>query len=74
MFEWIEANARPKETGHYLVCLKRVAPKDLGGNSRRVKILRWDGEKWQLPVHFPKWINDEIQETVTHWAPLPDLP
>lgn len=75
MFRWIDSEKRqPDAAGRYLVCLKREAPEDLGGNSRRIAILRWTGEGWRLPVHFPTWINDEIRETVTHWMPLPKLP
>lgn len=72
---WINADTRsPEELGRYLVCVSRIAPEDLGGSTRRIMILRWTETGWRLPVHFPEWINDEIQESVTHWAPLPDLP
>lgn len=75
MGAWIDAGVKsPTEKGYYLVCLARTAPEDLGGDSKRIRILRWTGEGWRLPVHFPKWINDEINEVVTHWQALPQMP
>lgn len=75
MAKWIEVKRHlPKTAGRYLVCLNRIAPQHLGGDSRRLVILRWTAEGWRLPVHFPKWLNDEITEYVTHWQPLPAFP
>lgn len=74
--EWIDAQGQsPEKPGRYLVVLRRYAPESLGGNQCKVTILRFrpDGN-FQYPVHFPDWINDEIEETITHWMPLPDLP
>lgn len=73
---WISIkDALPEEPGRYLVCKKRIAPEGLGGNSIDITILRFTAEgAFRMPVHFPKWINDEIDESVTHWMPLPALP
>ena len=72
---WAPVTERlPTERGYYLAVVKRIAPDDLGGNNTRVKIMRWMGEDWRYPLHIPKWINEAITETVTHWMPLPELP
>lgn len=74
--EWVSVETEmPKEPGHYLVVLDRKAPEDLGGDKKMVRIMRFrlDG-KFQYPAHFPAWINDEIEENVTHWMPLPEAP
>lgn len=74
--EWIDVQVQsPEKPGRYLVSLRRKAPESLGGNQHKVTILRFrpDGN-FQYPVHFPDWINDEIEETITHWMPLPGLP
>lgn len=74
--EWISVDDRlPDETGRYLVVKKRIAPDELGGNRTDIVILRFfvdDG--FRMPTHIPDWINEEINEEVTHWLPLPELP
>ena len=74
--EWISAADRlPDETGRYLVVKKRVAPDELGGNRTDIVILRFfvdDG--FRMPTHIPDWINEEINEEVTHWMPIPQPP
>ena len=73
---WVDIRKEtPEKPGRYLVALRRKAPESLGGNQYKVTILRFrpDGN-FQYPVHFPEWINDEIEETITHWMPLPGLP
>ena len=74
--EWISVDDRlPDETGRYLAVKKRIAPDELGGNRTDIVILRFfvdDG--FRMPTHIPDWINGEINEEVTHWMPLPELP
>ena len=74
--EWISVKDRlPDETGRYLAVKKRIAPDELGGNRTDIVILRFfvdDG--FRMPTHIPDWINEEINEEVTHWLPLPELP
>ena len=74
--EWISVDDRlPDETGRYLAVKKRIAPDELGGNRTDIVILRFfvdDG--FRMPTHIPDWINEEINEEVTHWMPLPELP
>ena len=74
--EWISVDDRlPDETGRYLAVKKRIAPDKLGGNRTDIVILRFfvdDG--FRMPTHIPDWINDEINEEVTHWMPLPQPP
>ena len=74
--EWISVDDRlPDETGRYLAVKKRIAPDELGGNRTDIVILRFfvdDG--FRMPTHIPDWINEEINEEVTHWLPLPELP
>lgn len=71
--EWISVDDRlPDETGRYLAVKKRIAPDELGGNRTDIVILRFfvdDG--FRMPTHIPDWINEEINEEVTHWMPLP---
>ena len=73
MSEWISVkDMLPKETGRYLTVKKRIAPDELGGNRTDIVILRFfvdDGFK--MPRHIPDWINEAINEEVTHWMPLP---
>ena len=75
MSEWISATEnQPRATGYYLAVVKRTAPECLGGNDKRVKIMRFMGEDWRYAYHIPAWINDEITEVVTHYMPLPEPP
>lgn len=71
--EWISVEDRlPDETGRYLAVKKRIAPDELGGNRTDIVILRFfvdDG--FRMPIHIPDWINEKINEEVTHWMPLP---
>ena len=74
--KWISINDRlPDETGRYLAVKKRIAPDELGGNRTDIVIIRFfvdDG--FRMPTHIPDWINEEINEEVTHWMPLPPQP
>ena len=74
--EWISVDDRlPDETGRYLAVKKRIAPDELGGNRTDIVILRFfvdDG--FRMPTHIPDWINEEINEEITHWMPLPPQP
>ena len=74
--EWISVKDRlPDETGRYLAVKKRIAPDELGGSRTDIVILRFfvdDG--FRMPTHIPDWINEEINEEVTHWMPLPQPP
>ena len=74
--EWISVKDRlPEETGRYLAVKKRIAPDDFGGNGTDIVILRFfvdDGFK--MPRHIPDWINEAINEEVTHWMPIPQPP
>ena len=71
--EWISVDDRlPEETGRYLVLKNRIAPDCLGGNRTDIVILRFFVDKgFRIPTHIPDWINEEINEEVTHWMPLP---
>ena len=74
--EWISVDDRlPKETERYLAVKKRIAPDYLGGNRTDIIILRFFVDKgFRMPIHIPDWINEEINEEVTHWMPLPEPP
>ena len=74
--EWISVKDRlPDETGRYLAAKKRIAPDKLGGNRTDIVILRFFVDKgFRMPTHIPEWINKEINEEVTHWMPMPELP
>ena len=74
--EWFSVDDRlPDETGRYLAVKKRIAPDELGGSRTDIVILRFfvdDG--FRMPTHIPDWINEEINEEVTHWMPMPQPP
>ena len=72
--EWISVKDRlPDKTGRYLVIKNRIAPDCLGGNRTDIVILRFFVDKgFRMPTHIPDWINEEINEEVTHWMPLPE--
>ena len=74
--EWISVDDRlPDKNGRYLAVKKRIAPDELGGNRTDIVIIRFfvdDG--FRMPTHIPDWINEEINEEVTHWMPLPQPP
>ena len=74
--EWISVKDRlPDKTGRYLVLKNRIAPDCLGGNRTDIVILRFFVDKgFRMPIHIPDWINEEIDEEVTHWMPLPYPP
>ena len=74
--EWISVKDRlPDETGRYLAVKNRIAPDALGGNRTDVVILRFfEDSGFKMPKHIPNWINEEINDEVTHWMPLPPAP
>ena len=74
--EWISVKDRlPDKTGRYLVLKNRIAPDCLGGNRTDIVILRFFVDKgFRMPTHIPDWINEEINEEVTHWMPIPEPP
>ena len=74
--EWISVEDRlPDKTGRYLVLKNRIAPDYLGGNRTDIVILRFFVDKgFRMPTHIPDWINEEINEEVTHWMQMPELP
>ena len=74
--EWISVKDRlPDETGRYLAVKKRIAPDEFGGNRTDIVILRFFVDKgFRMPTHIPDWINEEINDEVTHWMTLPDKP
>ena len=74
--KWISVKDRlPKETGRYLTVKKRIAPDDFGGNSTNIIILRFTvDDGFKMPTHIPDWINEKINEEITHWMPLPEPP
>lgn len=74
--KWISVKDRlPNKTGRYLAVKKRIAPDELGGNRTDIVILRFSvDDGFRMPTHIPDWINEEINEEVTHWMPLPDAP
>ena len=75
MSEWISVKDRlPDKTGRYLVIKNRIAQDCFGGNRTDIVILRFFVDKgFRMPTHIPDWINEEINEEVTHWMPLPEL-
>ena len=74
--EWISVNDRlPDATGRYLAVKKRIAPDALGGNRTDIVILRFfEDSGFRMPIHIPNWINEEINEEITYWMPLPQPP
>lgn len=74
--KWISVDDRlPDKTGRYLVLKNRIAPDYLGGDRTDIVILRFFVDKgFRMPTHIPDWINEEINEEVTHWMPLPLAP
>lgn len=76
MSEWISVKDRlPDENGRYLAVKKRIAPDALGGNRTDIVILRFfEDSGFKMPIHIPDWINEEINDEVTHWMPLPQPP
>ena len=74
--QWISVDDRlPDETGRYLAVKKRIAPDEFGGNRTDIVILRFlVGDGFRMPTHIPDWINEEINEEVTHWMPMPEPP
>ena len=71
--EWISVDDRlTDKTGRYLAVKKRIAPDELGGNRTDIVIIRFFADDgFRMPTHIPDWINEEINEEVTHWMPLP---
>ena len=74
--EWVSVKDRlPDKTGRYLVLKNRIAPDCLGGNRTDIVILRFFVDKgFRMPTHIPDWINEEINEEVIYWMPLPKPP
>ena len=76
MPQWISVDDRlPDETGRYLAVKKRIAPDEFGGNRTDIVILRFSvDDGFKMPTHIPDWINEKINEEVTHWMPIPEPP
>ena len=74
--DWVSVKDRlPDATGRYLAVKKRIAPDALGGNRTDIVILRFfEDFGFKMPIHIPDWINEEINDEVTHWMPLPKPP
>ena len=74
--DWISVKDRlPDATGRYLAVKKRIAPDALGGNRTDIVILRFfEDSGFKMPIHIPNWINEEINEEITYWMPLPEPP
>ena len=74
--DWIPVDDRvPDATGRYLAVKKRIAPDALGGNRTDIVILRFfEDSGFKMPIHIPNWINEEINDEVTHWMLLPEPP
>ena len=74
--EWISVKDRlPDATGRYLAVKKRIATDALGGNRTDIVILRFfEDSGFKMPIHIPNWINEEINEEITYWMPLPEPP
>lgn len=74
--EWISVEDRlPDATGRYLAVKKRIAPDALGGNRTDIVILRFfEDSGFKMPIHIQNWINEEINEEITYWMPLPEPP
>ena len=74
--KWISVDDRlPDETGRYLAVKKRIAPDDFGGDRTDIVIIRFFADDgFRMPVHIPDWINKKINEEITHWMPLPEMP
>ena len=74
--EWISVKDRlPDATGRYLAVKNRIAPDALGGNRTDIVILRFfEDSGFRMPIHIPNWINEEINEEITYWMPLPQPP
>ena len=74
--EWVSVKDRlPDENGRYLAVKKRIAPDKLGGNRTDIVILRFFVDNgFKMPTHIPDWINEEINDEVTHWMPIPQPP
>jgi len=60
---------RPMNSGMYLVTLRQ---KFEGKETYRVRIIRLNNGHWVLPKHFPEWINEEMEQEVLAWMPLPE--
>ena len=74
--KWVSVkDGLPDKTGRYLVLKNRIAPDYLGGDRTDIVILRFFVDKgFRMPTHIPDWINEEINEEVTHWMPIPQPP
>ena len=74
--DWVSVKDRlPDATGRYLAVKKRIAPDALGGNRTDIVILRFfEDSGFKMPIHIPNWINEEINEEITYWMPLPEPP
>ena len=72
--DWVSVKDRlPDATGRYLAVKKRIAPDALGGNRTDIVILRFfEDSGFKMPIHIPNWINEEINEEITYWMPLPE--
>ena len=65
---WIPIGVPMNSGQHYLVTLRQ---KFEGEETYRVRIMRFHEGHWLYPHHFPEWINDEMEQEVVAWMPLP---
>ena len=67
--QWIPFG-RPMNSGrYYLVTLRQRFE---GEETYRVRIMRLHEGHWVYPRHFPEWINDEMEQEVIAWMPIPE--
>lgn len=67
--QWIPFGAPMNSGQHYIVTLRQ---KFEGEETYRVRIMRLNEGHWVYPRHFPEWINDEMEQEVVAWMPLPE--
>lgn len=73
---WIDVTDRlPEANGRYLVVLHTEGNIGFEIDKTEILIMKFNRVNgWRLPVHFPKEINDSLNQEVLYWQPLPDLP
>lgn len=62
------------EAGWYLAVKKELLRMSWVEAEQILQFFVFVDDGFRMPTNIPDWINEEINEEVTHWMPMPQPP